>query len=121
MRRWSPHDEWAGHFRRYERADLEKLFDATGLQIVHLKTGLVHDRYSRSMLCRSVHAAGAEGGPAEISERTARSGVERSTEVRLWPLLSSFPGVMAMTFGMALQRMFLAELGDGYLAIGRRR
>lgn len=122
MSRWAPHDEWAGHFRRYERADLVQLFDSVGLRVNRI------DNYGfplgnlAGIFRRSVHAAGVEGSPTKVSERTARSGIERSTELRLWPLLSSFPGVAAMTAGMALQRLFLKrELGDGYLVIGRRQ
>lgn len=122
MSRWAPDDVWAGHFRRYERADLIRLFEGVGLRVIQIENYGFPLGNLAGVFRRSVHAAGMKASPAEISERTARSGVERSTELRVWPLLSSAPGVAAMTAGMALQRLFLArELGDGYLVVGRRQ
>lgn len=121
MSRWAPDDEWAGHFRRYERADIVRLFDAVGLRVVRLQNYGFPLGNLVGLFRRSVHAAELQAGPTEIGERTARSGVERSTELRVWPIVSSLPGVLAMTAGMVLQRLFLSgELGDGYLIVGRR-
>jgi SAM-dependent methyltransferase len=120
--RWAPDDEWAGHFRRYERADLVRLFDAVGLRVVRIRNYGFPLGNLVGLFRRSVHAAELQAGPTEIGERTARSGVERSTELRLWPIVSSLPGVLAMNTGMALQQLFLSgELGDGYLIVGCRR
>jgi hypothetical protein len=49
------------------------------------------------------------------------SGVERSTESRLYPLLKSFPGIMAMRIALFLQDMSSKkDWGTGYLLSGRK-
>lgn len=122
MSRWGADDEWAGHFRRYDRVQLLHLFGAAGLQVSRIESyGFPVGNLAR-FFRRRVRAAQSDANPSVIADRTARSGIERGTEIRLWPLLSSLPGVLAMHGGMILQQLFLKhDLGDGYLVVGYRK
>ena len=118
-RRFGASDEWAGHFRRYDRTDLERLAAAAGLEIDRLLCyGFplgnliepVRNLVNRRRLRRDAARTAAE--------RTARSGTERTVEHHLRWL--SHPTVIAPFCW--LQVPFLGtELGTGYLLLARRR
>lgn len=131
--RWNATDVWAGHFRRYRRQQLAERLRGAGLEVeriesygvpladlLHPVRGWMHARALR----RS--GGGPAAGPADgvherPAEQTASSGVERSTETRLYPLQASWPGRLAMGLFLRLQNLFLStDLGNGYLAHARR-
>ncbi len=64
---WSPHDELAGHLRRYERAGLVEAVTASGLEVVRVgywaATTLPLLRFSRALARRSATALRAEQRP----------------------------------------------------------
>lgn len=125
-RKWSAQDEWAGHYRRYEREGLKRLLREAGLEVERFEcygyplanlTEWVGGRY---------HGGRAGGAPRDdASVRRAgsdRSGIDRGPHVRLHPLLASLPGRAALACCLAVQRLFLAtDLGSGYLVRARLR
>lgn len=117
--RWNSSDEWAGHVRRYEREELSRLVEAAGLQVESLVCyGFPLSNLLQPLRGR-VHRRQLDTPGDDALTRTARvglSGVERSTERRLYPLLASRPGRLAMAVFSAAQRPFFrTELGNGYL------
>lgn len=124
-RRWGAGDEWAGHHRRYERADLlSKLKDAGfdvervecyGYPFANLGERLASRSYARRL-------RGARGGVgADRRAQSDRSGIERGPHLRLYPVLRSLPGRLAMAACLGLQTLFLdTDLGNGYLLRARR-
>jgi SAM-dependent methyltransferase len=121
--RWTATDTWAGHVRRYDRADFIALAERAGLRVVacdnygYPLANLVEpvNAWSRARQMRRAEAA--HGRDA----RSLESGVQRSAETRLWPLLTSWPGRLAMRGAIALQRRFRAtERGTGFLLEAER-
>jgi SAM-dependent methyltransferase len=121
--RWTATDDWAGHLRRYERADLLALFATAGLTVVRHEcygfplsnlTETLRGRYHARLLQRA-------GGKPDPAEGTRLSGTDRGFESRLYPLQASLPGVAFFRLCCWLQDRFLGrELGTGYLVLARR-
>ena len=128
QRRWSASDVWAGHFRRYERADLEKLLGAAGFSIAFFECygfplanmiepirAWLHAR----ALWRDPPNAGSSGTRAS---HTGRSGTERRFESRLYPIQTSIAGQAILRFSFLLQDIFArTDFGTGYLAVAQKR
>lgn len=125
MRLWTAGDEWAGHFRRYERDGLDALlrkvgflldrFECYGFPLTNLS-----ERLSAPAYARRIHRGGAD---VEDDRRrnNDRSGIERGPHVRIYPLLRSLPGKCALRVAFAVQRAFIrTDLGSGYLLMARR-
>lgn len=129
-RRWSATDEWAGHFRRYERDGLRRLLEDAGLAVEELEcygfplSNLVEPlrAWSHGRALRRRQAGARDGMPAPAMEKaTAQSGVERGLEARLWPLQAGLPGRLLFRAAFRLQTAFRhRDLGTGYLVLARR-
>jgi SAM-dependent methyltransferase len=122
---WTAGDEWAGHFRRYEREGLQQLlcrsgfeveqFECYGFPLTNLSERLGAISYEKRL--RAEKSAG--GGSRKANNE--RSGIDRRQLLRLYPLMTSWPGRASLGFFMQLQRLFLAtDLGSGYLVRARR-
>lgn len=115
-RQWGATDVWAGHVRRYERAELqEKLarsgfavreFFSYGFPLLNLTRRLRNLIYARDL---------RRGDSAR--ERSARSGIARPAGATLFrPLIPPFAWLVYQT-----QRPFLhSDLGEGYLVLAQR-
>ncbi len=119
-RRWTATDTWAGHVRRYDRGDLIALGERAGLRVERC------DNYGFPLanLIEPVNAW-AHGrqmrGGATRDERSGESGTRRSAETRLYPMMASFPGRLAMRAAFATQRWFAgSSLGNGFILEGTR-
>jgi SAM-dependent methyltransferase len=122
-RRWSAGDEWAGHYRRYDRTDVERLLQRCDLQVVSMEcygfplanlTEAVGARSYRRMLQR-------RGDGTTREEASADSGVERSAATRLLRLLDSTPGRLGLRIALSLQAATrTTDWGSGYLVLARR-
>ena len=124
-RLWTAGDEWAGHYRRYERADLVRLLRESGLEIEHLEcygypiTNIGERIAARSYARRIMRPSG--GVSLDRRASTDRSGIERGPHVRMYPLLTSWPGRLGLMAALAVQRLFLgADLGSGYVLRARK-
>lgn len=126
MKKWTASDIWAGHFRRYEMSQLTDLITATGFTVecvesygFPLSNALLPFRarvHARDLARRDVLA-----NSNDRTRNNDMSGVERSAESRLYPLLKSFPGVMAMRLALFLQEMSAkTDWGTGYLLLARK-
>jgi len=118
-RRWGPHDVWAGHVRRYERAELAARLSEAGLAVRSVWSyGFPLANWVEPL--RERVAARRNPGEAELSteQRTARSGVERSSLERWLGRLIEGPLITPFCW---LQLAFLTrDWGNGYLALARR-
>lgn len=117
-RRFGPSDAWAGHCRRYDRADLERLAEAAGVRIERLlcyafPLGHLIEPVRNLVNRRRVSR---EGG-TPVSQRTARSGIERNIEHRFRWL--SHPGLLAPFCWLQIP-FFGTALGTSYLLLARR-
>jgi SAM-dependent methyltransferase len=118
-RRWGPWDVWAGHFRRYERAELAERLRAAGLEVELVWSyGFPLANWVeplREWLARRRNASETE---MTAAERTARSGIERGALARIAALVVSDSLLLPFCW---LQLAFLErDWGNGYLALARR-
>jgi len=118
QRRWNASDEWAGHFRRYERDALSELIQSSGLELQQLECyGFPLSNIVQPIRAK-VHKSQMEPGCDAAAMRqmgTARSGVERTTERKYSGLLGSLPGRMTVGMFCRLQRLFVGtELGNNF-------
>lgn len=127
QRRWSASDVWAGHYRRYERAQLKGLLRACGFEPLQTECygfplanviGPVRNWMYRQ-------GSGSDARSTEASEdkasNTRRSGTERPVESRFYPLQASLLGTAIMRLNFALQSYFIeTEMGTNYLILARR-
>ena len=125
--KWNADDDWAGHFRRYERKNLKILLEQSGFEIVRMECygfplaniikpirALYH---AKQINCR-LH----NGEKYNQRAYTDRSGVERILEKRLYPLQASWLGTKMMQFFFKTQNIFSdTNLGNGFLALCKKR
>ena len=110
---WGPSDEWAGHFRRYSREQFTRLAQGAGLVVDKVECyGFPLANVTRHLRDFTARRRTLESRAAN----TARSGIDRSAEVKLYGVQSSWLGRVAMRAAQATQRPFLqTDLGEGYL------
>ena len=112
MRYWTRHDEAAGHFRRYERADLIQKLSRNGFRVelawcygFPLSNLLGHFRSFTAPELRSL----------DMREKTIISGVRRPIYERLGRFLSCVVALV-LPVQLWLQNWFLiSDIGDGYV------
>lgn len=125
-RLWNARDVWAGHFRRYRRADLERLFEEAGLTIEKIECyGFPLANVLEMIIAPSYrrYLKGAAANEAKVNKaaQTAASGIERTTHVRAFRYYARFPGSLVMRAMMRAQNLFLGVgLGNGYLVVARK-
>lgn len=123
-RRWGPADEWAGHVRRYERAELEQKLAACGLKIEALECygfplGNLLDVFSRRAYQDGIIRR-ADGTPDRAANND-RSGIDRAGAARAYRLLATMPGRLSLRAAFWLQNRFLtSELGTGFIVTARK-
>ncbi|WAT18761.1 class I SAM-dependent methyltransferase [Aurantiacibacter sp. MUD11] len=117
--RWDASDEWAGHIRRYTRDGLTDLVTSCGAKVEQVETyGWPLANMLAPIRARSKAKASAADSTAA---RTAESGIERSAERRMLPILKSLPGRLAMRGFFAMQAAAApTDLGPGYLLLARK-
>jgi SAM-dependent methyltransferase len=117
--KWDATDVWAGHVRRYDRGPLRDRLEESGLEVEAIESYGFPLANLVAPLRRLMHRRGEVGGPPLA---TARSGVTRTWETRLFPLQASWPGRWLFQFAAQLQGRFLQrDFGNGLLAVARRR
>ncbi len=127
--KWSNSDDWAGHYRRYERVEITNKLENAGFKVVSLHCygwplsnliepirSWVHGRQlKKEMLISS-------DNDSEKQKKTFRSGVERPVETLLYPLYANWIGRYVFSFFIYLQRFFYStDLGTGYLVVAKKR
>jgi len=125
MKKWSPSDVWAGHFRRYERLDLAELMTAGGFTIEHFETYGFPLANAISPLRAWAHTRNLSARKSANNNKRASnndlSGIQRNTESKFYPLLKSLPGRMLMHLAYLLQGWSSKhDWGTGYLVLAKR-
>lgn len=124
--RWNAGDEWAGHFRRYERDGLITLLRRSGFEIDRFECygfplANLTERINARVCARRIHR---ETGDTEEDRRrnNDRSGIDRSLNMKIFPLLNSYPGRAALGAFLWIQNRFLSyDLGNGYFVSAFRK
>jgi SAM-dependent methyltransferase len=126
MKKWGVDDAAVGHYRRYERDELLRKLTAAGFECLYmeswgfpLSTAIRPFRkmkYKNYLTEKKSHSESIN-----MAEGSAMSGINRGIEVRLFPILESWPGVFVMWLFERIQKMFLrTDLGEGYLVIAKK-
>lgn len=122
-RRWGAGDEWAGHWRRYDRKDIERVLRKNGLVIEYLEcygfplanlTEWWGERFYRRLLeqRKSTHSR---------AEATASSGIDRNAYLHAYARMDSLPGRTALKLALFLQTITRrTNWGSGYLVLARK-
>lgn len=125
MRLWTARDEWAGHVRRYERAALETVVRQAGFELETFECygfplSNLSEFVSAPIFARGIRSGGSDAA-ADRRSNNDRSGIDRGADMKLYPLVKSIPGKLAMRTAFFLQDRFLhTDLGSGYLLRARR-
>lgn len=122
MKSWSKRDEWAGHLRRYERADMERLACDAGLKVERLECyGFPLSTFTNWLTNHSLRGRGKAGGAQDAGAATAASGTDRSVDLVYFGMQRSLPGRAVMAMACWMQRLFVrSDFGDGYILFGRK-
>jgi SAM-dependent methyltransferase len=126
MSLWTAGDEWAGHFRRYEKQSLMELVQANGFEVdVFECYGFpltnISERVSASAYRKLIVREG-DTTAANRKMNNDRSGIDRRPHLRLFPFLNSWAGRTALRCCLGVQRLFLGrDWGSGYVLRATRR
>ncbi|KIQ97421.1 Generic methyltransferase [Lysobacter sp. A03] len=121
--RWNEGDEWAGHWRRYDRDDIVGLMKRCGLSITHLEcygfplanlTEKLGQRIYRRLLAERKESLSR-------ANASANSGIDRTDALRLFHFLNTALGRLALRTCLTLQAMTSrTDWGSGYLVVAVR-
>ena len=126
--KWNVTDLFAGHFRRYDRDDLQALLDRAGLVPVRAGTyGWPVSRIIEALRVRSKEKELREQGidpdavAAGDAQLTKASGVDRQLVTRLYRVYGSLPGRMFFRMASIMQKLFYrTSLGISFIVVARR-
>ncbi len=126
MSLWTAGDEWAGHFRRYEKESLIELIRASGFDVGLFECyGFPLTNISERVSAAAYRKLTVRQGATTADNRKMnndRSGIDRRPHLRLFPVIDSSPGRMALRTCLRLQRLFLGkDWGSGYVLRATRR
>jgi SAM-dependent methyltransferase len=119
--RWNAADEWAGHVRRYERAQLVQAVEDAGYKVDRIECYgfplanifevLRAKAYGRKLAAKKRALQSSQA-------MTEDSGSDRSVDTKFWRAYASAPSALAMKLFCKLQRLFLnTDLGNGYVVV----
>jgi hypothetical protein len=114
MSKWNESDEWAGHYRRYEKNDLIKLFDRKGLKIEKVwnygfPLSLLLDKLLGSNKRSEVEKLDSDVEKELLSQK---SGTERQNKL-LYKIICN--DIVLFPFYLMQQLFFRKDIGSGYL------
>ena len=128
QRRWNASDVMAGHCRRYGREQFIRLAESCGCEVESVAcygwpvanvTERVRAWRDRGRL-EAMDAATCSREQRDAN--TLASGIDRRTEVRIYPFYSNAAGATVLKFSLKLQDLSLrSEMGNGYLLAGTKR
>jgi len=125
-RLWNARDVWAGHYRRYCRRDLETAFEDAGLKVEALEcygfplANILEFIIARNY--RGINLKKSREQSIDKTKQTAQSGIERSTDVKMFNYYTHFPGSWLLRAMIFIQSLFLKfDIGNGYLVIAVKR
>lgn len=115
---WGPSDVWAGHFRRYSREQFAALARDSGLVVDKVECY----GFPLANLTRHIRDLSAKRRTlASQAANTARSGIDRTAEVKLYGVQASKLGKLIVRAAQATQDRFLdTDLGEGYLIVAHK-
>lgn len=126
-RRWGASDQWAGHVRRYDYQDLEKLLASTGFDLMDthcygfplLNLLAPISNYMSRKKIRRREAIANDAGSADA---TAASGADRAMESKIFWLYSNVATKILFHVLIAVQKIFYkSNLGTGFIFVAWKK
>ena len=116
---FGPHDELAGHIRRYERPELTGRLEEAGFQVVELRScgaglGSLLQRVRDALARRGAQKSAKEG---TLEERTSASGRYIQPHARLAALACA---AVALPGRLAQRPFASSNVGTGFVVLARR-
>jgi SAM-dependent methyltransferase len=126
MKLWTAGDEWAGHFRRYERDELKQRLADAGFALERFECyGFPLTNVTEKVSARSYRRTMRRQEDSQTETRRInndRSGIDRRPVMRLYPLMNSVPGRIGLRIFAAVQAACLdRDWGSGYVLRASRR
>ena len=121
--RWGHGDEWAGHWRRYDRSDLLGLLQRHGLEIEHFECYGFPLANLSEWLGERTYRKRLEGRGTNFpkTDATHDSGVDRAEYLGLFRRMDTPIGRWALRFALFLQAATdSTDWGSGYLVLARK-
>ena len=118
MRKWQSADVFAGHFRRYEKEELVQKLEGAGMALRRLWTFGFPSVNLLQPLREIYYRARNRAQTTDKQLSTNKSGIDRPE----WMRRAKGLVLGAMLPLLAIERLFWErELGDGFLALARKR
>lgn len=122
MRKFGPDDEFVGHIRRYEKAELQALLAASGFSNIKIfnygfPLGNIGRQIAKYLLRNHSKKKPGINEPSSI-ERSIESGVKRLPITSALSFL--FNRITLLPFIFAQRLFFNLDIGDGYVAIATK-
>lgn len=124
--RWGAGDIWAGHWRRYDKAQLLDILQKQNIEIIHFEcygfplanlTELLGNRVYLKLLSQR-----SNEGSSNKEAATAQSGIEREPAIKIFSKLNNPLGKLSLYLNFFLQHITAkTNLGSGYLVLARKR
>jgi len=125
-KKWNNTDIWAGHYRRYERENLIRIFEESGYHVEKVMSygfpvsniiepirAFHHGRLLKQTISPEQRVS--------KKKNTDQSGVSRTLEKRLYPFYSNAIASLFMKTAFRIQNKFLdTDLGTGYIVQAKR-
>ena len=117
MKKWGPADEYGGHVRRYEKAELRARFKRHGFKITRFWAYGFPLTNMLDPISRIYYRRARKKRALSLTDATKRSGTERSAGLRLRKL----PVAPLMAPFFWCQHVFREwNIGDGYVVLARK-
>ena len=117
QRLWTVADEWAGHYRRYDKKGIFQLVNNAGLSIDHFEyLGFPFGNITEKLQARGIQSNSRSAKRLDRVASNDRSGIDRGHVLRWYPAMKSAPGRAVMRCALAAQVIFKRlPLGNGFL------
>jgi len=121
--RWGPGDVWAGHYRRYDAADLKLLLTQQGFCIEHFECyGFPLANLSEWVGKRSYQRLLDQQQRRDKEAASAESGIERNSYLSLFRWMNTMLGRFLLYSAMLLQTCFSrTNFGSGYIVVASKK
>ena len=121
MKNFGLRDKWAGHIRRYEKAELVTLLQAQGFELIELISyGFPLPKlmeWAIKILVDKPHLKRLDNLNSDTAHKTSVSGIEREEEFRFNRV---FPYRLFVIFGKIQRLFYNTDLGIGYVVVVRK-
>ncbi len=121
--RFGAGDIWAGHWRRYDRSELQNLMSAHSLCITHFECyGFPLANATEALGNRTYRKMLKQRSGNSKADATASSGIDRQNYLRINKWIDTIPGRAIISGSILLQNLTRnLDWGSGYLLVATKK